>query len=140
MDKKEILEFITKNPIAYMATAEGNKPYVRAMGTYQADENGIIFSMQSDKDVYKQLIKNPETQICYYADGVMVRVSGQMEPLTDMDLKKEILEKRPFYKPGIEKNGWDYVGAFKVKNAKATVMDMKAPPTPAGAGKTWIDL
>ena len=140
MDKKEILEFITKNPIAYLATVEGNKPYVRALGTYRADESGVIFSMQSDKDVYRQCINNPETQICYYSDGVMVRVSGQMEPITDMELKKEIAEARPFYKPGIENNGWDYVGVFKVKNAKATVMDMKGPPTPAGAGKTWIDL
>ncbi len=139
MDKKEILEFITKNPIAYLATAEGNKPYVRALGTYRADENGIIFSMQSDKDVYKQCINNPETQICYYADGVMIRVSGQMEPITDMALKEEIAEARPFYKPGIEQHGWDYAGVFKVKNAKATVMDMKKPPTPSG-GKEWIDL
>jgi pyridoxamine 5'-phosphate oxidase len=140
MNKKEILEFITKNPIAFVATAEGKKPHVRAFGTYRADENGIIFSMQSDKDVYKQIVNNPETEICYYADGVQIRVSGQMEPITDIELKKEILEKRPFYKPGVEKNGWDYVGAFKVKNAKATVMDMKGPPTPAGASKIWIDL
>ena len=140
MNKKEILAFITKNPIAYMATAEGNKPHVRAMGTYRADENGIIFSMQADKDVYKQLAKNPETEICYYADGVMVRVSGQMQPIKDAAFKKEIIEKRPFYKPGVEKAGLDYVGAFKVKNAKATVLDMKGPPSPAGASKTWIDL
>ena len=140
MDKKEILEFITKNPIAYLATAEGNKPYVRALGTYRADENGIIFSMQSDKDVYKQCINNPETQICYFADGVMVRVNGQMEPITDMALREEIAEARPFLKPGIEQNGWDYVGVFKVKNAKATVMDMKAGPPAPGAGKEWVDL
>jgi len=140
MDKKEILEFITKNPIAYVATAEGKKPHVRAFGTYSADENGIIFSMQSDKDVYKQIVANPETEICYYADGIQIRVSGQMEAITDLEVKKEILEKRPFYKPGVDKNGWDYVGAFKVANAKATVLDMKGPPTPAGASKTWIDL
>jgi pyridoxamine 5'-phosphate oxidase len=140
MNKKEILDFITKNPIAYVATAEGNKPHVRAFGTYQADENGIIFSMQSDKDVYKQITNNPETEICYYADGIQIRVNGQMEAITDIELKKEIVEKRPFYKPGVEKNGWDYVGAFRVKNAKATVMDMKGPPTPAGASKIWIDL
>ncbi len=135
MDKKEILEFITKNPIAYLATVEGNKPHVRALGTYRADENGIIFSVQSDKDVYKQLTINPETEICYYADGVMVRVSGQMQPVADMELKKEVAEKRPFLKPGVEQNGWDYVGVFKVINAKATVLDMKNP-----APKTWMDL
>jgi pyridoxamine 5'-phosphate oxidase len=140
MDKKEVLEFITKNPVAYVATAEGNKPHVRALGTYKADENGIIFSMQSDKDVYKQIVVNPETEICYYADGVQIRIRGQMEPITDLEVKKEILEKRPFYKPGVDKIGWDYVGAFKVANAKATILDMKGPPTPAGASKIWIDL
>jgi hypothetical protein len=37
----------------------------------------------------------------------------------------------------VEKEGWDYVGAFILKNGKATVLDMKAPP---GAVKVWIDL
>jgi len=140
VDKKEILAFITKNPIAYVATIEGNKPHVRALGTFRADENGIIFAVQSPKDVYKQLIKNPETELCYYADGVQVRVSGRMEPVNDMALKKEILEKRPFYKPGIDQQGWDYVGAFIIKHGRATVMDMKGPPTDPGATKTYVTL
>ena len=127
MDKKEILEFITKNPIAYVATVDGNKPHVRALGTYRADENGIIFSMQSDKNVYKQVMDNHETEICYYNDGIQIRLTGQMEPVADMDLKKEIAEARPFLKPGVEKNGWDYVGVFKVVNAKASMLDMKNP-------------
>ena len=110
MDKKEILAFITANPVGFLATAEGNKPHVRAMGTYQADENGIIFSMQSAKDVYKQLVKNPEIEVCYWANNIQIRVNGKVQPITDMALKKEIVEKRPFYKPGVEKEGWDYVG------------------------------
>ena len=140
MDKKEILDFITKNPTAYLATVEGNKPHVRAMGTYRADEKGIIFSMQSPKDVYKQLVKNPEIEVCYFANNVQIRVSGRMEQVTDMATKKEILEKRPFYKPGVEKEGWDYVGAFILKHGKATIMDMKGPPTEPGAPKTYITL
>ena len=127
MNKQEILDFITKNPIAYVATADGNKPHVRAMGTYRADENGIIFSMQSDKNVYQQLIANLETELCYFNDGTQVRVNGTMQQLTDMDLKKEIAEARPFMKPGIEQNGWDYVGVFILKNGKASVLDMKNP-------------
>jgi uncharacterized pyridoxamine 5'-phosphate oxidase family protein len=140
MDKKEILAFITKNPTAYLATAEDNKPHVRAMGTFRADENGIVFAMQSPKDVYKQLVKNPETQICYFADGVQVRVSGRLEETKDPALKKEIMDKRPFYKPGVEKEGWGYVGAFILKHGKAVVMDMKGPPTEPGAPKTYITL
>jgi uncharacterized pyridoxamine 5'-phosphate oxidase family protein len=140
MNKKEILAFITKNPTAYMATVEGTKPHVRAMGTFRADENGIIFSMQSPKDVYKQLVKNPESELCYFADGVQLRVSGRFEPVTDMGLKKEIVTKRPFYKPGVDKEGWGYVGAFIMKHGKVTVMDMKGPPTEPGTPKTYITL
>ena len=140
MDKKEILDFITKNPTAYMATVDGKKPHVRPMGTYRSDENGIIFSMQSPKDVYKQLVKNPETELCYYANGIVIRVSGRMQQVTDMALKKEIVEKRMFYKPGVEKEGWDYVGVFILKHGKASVMDMKGPPTPPGVPKGYIDL
>ena len=127
MDKKEILAFITRNPVTYLATSEDNTPHVRAIGTYRADENGIIFSMQSDKNVYQQLCANPKTEICYFADGVQVRISGELEPVSDLELKKEIAEARPFLKPGVEKNGWDYVGVFVLKNGKASILDMNNP-------------
>jgi uncharacterized pyridoxamine 5'-phosphate oxidase family protein len=140
LNKSEILAFIQKNPDGFLATVEGNKPHVRAMGTYRADENGIIFAMQTPKDVYKQLVKNPEVEICYYADRVQVRVSGRMEESKDLALKKEITEKRTFYKPGVEKEGWGYVGVFILKHGKATVMDMKGPPTPPGTPKTYVEL
>ena len=140
MEKKEVLDFITKNPTAYMATVDGDKPHVRAMGTFRADENGLVFAMQSPKDVYKQLVKNPETELCYLAGGVQIRVSGRMQHVTDMALKKEILEKRQFYKPGIEKEGWDYVGVFILRHGKATVADPKGPPQIPGAPKVYVDL
>ena len=83
--------------------------------------------------------KNPETEVCYYADGIQIRVCGRMEEISDKALKEQIIEKRPFYKPGVEKQGLDYVGAFVLKNGKATVLDMKSQPE-AGAPKTWMDL
>lgn len=140
MDKKEILAFITANPVGFLATVEGNKPHVRAMGTYQADENGIIFAMQAPKDVYKQLRNNHEIEVCYWANNVQIRVNGKVQEVTDKAVKNEIVEKRPFYKPGVEKEGLGYVGAFILKHGKATVLDMKGPPSPPGTAKVWIDL
>ena len=137
MDKKEILDFITRHPTAFMATVEGTRPHVRAMGTYRADEDGIIFSMQSPKDVYKQLVKNPETELCCWADNVQLRVSGRMQEVADNALRKEIVEKRTFYKPGVEKEGWGYVGVFVLKHGKAVVIDPKLPP---GSPKTYVEL
>jgi uncharacterized pyridoxamine 5'-phosphate oxidase family protein len=142
LDKKEILAFITKNPVAYMATSEGKKPHVRAMGTYKADEkDGIVFSMQAVKDVYKQVIKNPEVELCYFAAGVQVRVIGKFEvwkTITEAQ-KAEMLKIRPFLKSQVDENGWDYVKVMTLKDAKATVLDMGKPVVP-GDPKEWITL
>lgn len=139
MNKKEILEFISKNPIAYMGTIEDGKPRVRAMGTYKAVEEGIFFSMQTPKDVYKQVKANPATEVCYFADGTQVRVCGIMEESTNQALKEEILKARPFLQPGVDEQGWGFIGALVLKNAKAHVLDM-ANQEPAGTPKTWIDM
>ena len=102
-----------------MATMDGTKPHVRLMGTDRADENGVILSMQSPKDVYKQLAKNPETELCYHADGVQLRVSGRIQEIADIALKKEITEKRTFYEPKTKKEGRGYVGAFILRTRQS---------------------
>jgi len=96
MNKKEILTFITKNNIGYLATTEGKAPRVRGMDTYRADENGLIFYTSKSKSVYKQIAANPEVEVCYFAKGLQVRVRGKMEMVEDMALKKEIVASRSF--------------------------------------------
>jgi hypothetical protein len=61
-----------------------------------------------------------------------------MEKLTDLALKKEIVEDRPLFLPGLEKDGWDFVGVFILRHGKATVLKIPLP-TP-GEPKTYIDL
>ncbi len=34
MKKSEILDFINRNPVAYMGTVDGNKPHVIFFGSY----------------------------------------------------------------------------------------------------------
>lgn len=139
MDKKEILAFITANPTHFLATAEDNKPHVRPFGSYRADEKGIIYFTQSAKEVYQQIVKNPEIETCYYANGITLRLRGRLEAVEDMELKKEIVASRAFLKPQVEEHGWDFLRVFTLKNGKATYHDRKTPLVP-GAPKTWIDL
>lgn len=136
MNKAEILDFIKANDVASLATVEGNKPHVRAIGTYRADENGLIFFTQKTKDFYKQVAKNPEVECCYRKEIVTVRVCGKLQPVEDMALKKEIAEKNGFLKPGIDKEGWDYLKVFALKNGKAYVYKIGDPPAP----KTYVTL
>ncbi|MDD5338981.1 MAG: pyridoxamine 5'-phosphate oxidase family protein [Dehalococcoidales bacterium] len=135
MDKKEILEFITANPISFMATVDGTAARVRGMDTFRADEKGLIFYTGKNKDVFKQLAKNPEIEACYYAKGTQVRVRGKVEIVEDEALKKEIVSKRPFLQPVYEKTSLDNMGVMRLKGKATTwtMQDVYNQPT-------WTDL
>jgi pyridoxamine 5'-phosphate oxidase len=131
VNKAEILAFISKNNIAYLATVEGSKPHVRGMETYRADEKGLIFYTNVTKDVAKQILKNPEVEACYFADGIQVRVSGKLERTKAPALLNEIIENRPFLKPMVEKfGGLDYMAVFILKKGNASIFSMKEMGTP----------
>ncbi len=125
MNKQEIFEFITKNTFGFLATVCDNKARVRGMETFRADENGLIFYTGKVKDVFKQVSKNPEVEVCYYAKGLQVRVRGKMEIFEDLDLKKEIVKAKPFLHPFYKKDeDYDQMGLMRLKG-KATFWSLK---------------
>ena len=87
MTKKEILDFLKENHLCFMATVDGNRPRVRAFDTYRADEDGIIYFTNKQKDVYKQIADNPEIEVCYHDanKSTIIRVSGRLETVDLMD-------------------------------------------------------
>jgi uncharacterized pyridoxamine 5'-phosphate oxidase family protein len=117
VNKAEILAFLNANPTCYLATVEGSKPHVRAIGIVSAGENGIVIETGTFKDVYKQMVANPNVELCFYnaRDGVQIRVSGAVEPLDDIELKKAIVVKRPFLKERVAKWGYEGIGVFRLK-------------------------
>jgi pyridoxamine 5'-phosphate oxidase len=138
MNKDEILAFLRTNPLCFMATVDGNRPRVRAFDTYRADENGIIYYTHKQKDVYKQIAKNPEVEVCYHDanKSTTIRVSGRMETVEDLELKKEIMETLPFLKEVYEKDNYADMAVCRLKNGKAYVFSMKGTAAP----KTLVDL
>jgi uncharacterized pyridoxamine 5'-phosphate oxidase family protein len=138
MNKTEIMNFIKATPICFLATTESNEPHVRALGVYRVDENGIILQSGKVKDLHKQLVANPQVEICFCDLGnlAQVRVSGRIEIVEDLALKKEIVEKRPFLKPVVEQVGYDLISVYRLKNGKATAWSIKEPLSP----KTYVDL
>jgi pyridoxamine 5'-phosphate oxidase len=108
---------LNANPTCYLATVEGNKPHVRAMGMFKADENGIIIETGTFKDVYKQMAANPNVELCFFnaKAGTQIRVSGAVEPVDDIELKKEIVVQRPFLKQRVAEGGYEAMGVFRLK-------------------------
>ena len=89
-----------------------------------------------NKDLYKQLCKNPQAELCFnnFKDGVQLRVRGIFQPVEDTELLKQVLEDRPFLKTLIPK-GYE-VALFRLTDAIAHVWTMKTNLEP----KTYIEL
>jgi uncharacterized pyridoxamine 5'-phosphate oxidase family protein len=92
LQKGQIFEIINKNPVLFLATVEGTESRVRGMMLYKADESGIIFHTGPHKDVYHQIIKNSNVQMCFYdaTQNIQIRVRGNLEKIDDQSIKEEI--------------------------------------------------
>jgi pyridoxamine 5'-phosphate oxidase len=100
---EDCIKFANETPVCYLATVDGDQPRVRALGFWFADENGFYFQIGPIKDVYGQLQKNNKVEACFWqpdenSTSTMMRVAGEVEFLDDPELKKKVLEDRPFLK------------------------------------------
>ena len=99
---ERMIKFAAENPLCYLATIDGDRPTVRALRLWFADQTGFYFQTSTAKDFYKQMQDNPKIEACFYASdtgfGKMLRVAGNVEFPDDENLKKKVIEARPFLK------------------------------------------
>jgi uncharacterized pyridoxamine 5'-phosphate oxidase family protein len=138
MTKPEILEFIRKNPLFALATSDENEPHVRMILMYRADEAGIIFVTGENKDLHKQLTSEPKVEMCFYSpqENKQIRISGTVEELEDQKLKEKVVRDWPFLKEWVDREGYDVLVPYCLKNGKATVWTMETNFKP----KEYIQL
>jgi pyridoxamine 5'-phosphate oxidase len=140
MNKTEIIDFLNANPVFHLATVEGTRPHVRGMLLYRADEQGIIFHTGKMKDLHRQLIANPNVEICFnngkFDDLIQIRIGGSVELVEDLELKKEIVQKREFLKPWVEQAGYEPLAVYRMKKGIAVVWTMKTNLAP----KEFVEL
>jgi len=102
MTLHDCIQFTNENKTCFLATSDGNQPHVRALGFWFADETGFYFQTGAIKEFYKQLQKNPKTEVCFYkpgeTSGTMLRISGNAEFLNEVKLKERVIIERPFLK------------------------------------------
>jgi uncharacterized pyridoxamine 5'-phosphate oxidase family protein len=138
MTKNEVLDFIARNPMCFLATVENGAPRVRAVMTLRADERGVLFNTGVTKDLAKQIEARPEIEMAFYsqADGVQIRVRGLVELQRDEETRALVLEKLPFLKQAVAAHGPDILRPYLLVNGRATAWTMKDNFRP----KEWIAL
>ena len=93
----ELLKFLEKNPVFYLATNDNGQPRVRPFGFHMIFNDKFYMVTALPKNVCKQMEKNPKIEFCSMApDTHFVRVSGEVVFDNDnMDAKKKVFEVMP---------------------------------------------
>ncbi len=92
---KEIQEFLKECGVYYLATLEGDQPRVRPFGTAEIFENHLYIQTGKKKDVFKQIEKNNNVEICAFKDGKWIRVTGKLLLDERVEAKKYMLDMNP---------------------------------------------
>ena len=119
---------LNRNPIFFLATSENNKPHVRVITLFRADENGLIFATGKHKDIYQQLISNPHVELLFWIahEDIQIRINGTAKIFEDLETKKLVVEKFTFLKPWVEQEGYDQLAPFCIAKAEAYIWAKKA--------------
>ena len=125
MDKTRILEFISEQKTAFIASVnEQGYPVIRAMlAPRKICGNEVYFTTNTSSNKIKQYLLNDKACIYFYKRGKFkyqgVSITGEMEVCTDLETKNEIWRfgDKLFYKNGVTDP--DYcVLKFKCKSAE----------------------
>jgi pyridoxamine 5'-phosphate oxidase len=100
----DCIKFVEKTPVGFLATVEGEKPHVRPMTAWLADESGIYFYTSVVKPLASQLVANPNVEIAFHQPGAspdidrVLRIAGRIEPVEDMRIRNKLYETFDFLK------------------------------------------
>ena len=124
---KEVLDFLKTCGVYYLATVDNDKPKVRPFGTAEIFENHLYIQTGKKKDVFKQIEKNPNVELCAFNDGRWIRISGKLIPDDRVEAKKDMLDKNPNLRGMYDEND-DNTIVLYFESATAVISSFTEPP------------
>jgi len=92
---EEVQKFLKDCGIYFLATVDGNVPRVRPFGTAEIFENHLYIQTGKKKDVYKQIQKNNNVELCANNEGKWIRIAGKLLVDDRIEAKRDMLNKNP---------------------------------------------
>lgn len=124
---EEVYKFLKECGVFYLATTDNNKPKVRPFGIVEIYEDKLYIQTGKRKDVYKQILANPNVEICAFKDNRWIRLNGILVSDDRKEAKKDILDKNPSIRNMYDEND-DNTIVLYFKSAKATIYSFTNKP------------
>ncbi|MCX8023472.1 MAG: pyridoxamine 5'-phosphate oxidase family protein [Syntrophorhabdaceae bacterium] len=115
----------------HIATVDGDKPRLRPFGFVMKRNNRLYFCTNKNKEVYRQLKMNPETEISAIGkDGMTwLRVRGRVQFDESKEAKAQVFKEAPHLLKIYPRGEDDEVFlTFYLEDAKAKLFRMGGEP------------
>ena len=123
-----IVEELKKVKVFYVATVDEDEPRVRPFGAVGEFEGHVYICTGRKKDVYKQLLNNPNVELCgMYDGGTWLRVSAIAEKDDRIEAEQAVLDD-PTGPSQLYKAGDGNFVVFKLTNIKAFKYSFTSAP------------
>lgn len=94
----KVTEFLNQSGTFYLSTVENDKPRVRPFGAVAEFDGKIYICTNNQKDVFKQILANPNVEISSMAGDKWIRISGKLLVDKRIEAKQAMLEANPSLK------------------------------------------
>lgn len=102
---EDVYEFLKHEaPTYFLATDDGGQPRVRPFGTIALYEGRLYIQTGKKKEVYQQILANPNVEICAWKGADWWRISGRLVPDDRVEAKKFMLDAYPSLRAMYDEN------------------------------------
>lgn len=123
-DIERVDDYLEKAGAFYLTTVDGNKPKCRPIGFHMISGDKLYFGIGEFKDVYKQLQKNPNAEICALVGTDFLRYYGKAVFETDVELAEKALDSMPSLRQIYNEETGNKLGIFHLEEATAEFRSM----------------
>jgi uncharacterized pyridoxamine 5'-phosphate oxidase family protein len=123
----EVLEFLKKCWVYYLATVEWDQPRVRPFGTVNIYENRLYIQTWKNKNVSKQIQANPKVEISWTLGDERIRISWELVRDDRIEPKKAMLDNYPELRWLYDEND-DNTEVLYFKDAVSTIYSFTHVP------------
>ena len=124
---QQVLEFLKKAGVYYLATVEGDQPRVRPFGTAHIFEDKLYIQTAKSKPCAKQMAENPKIEICAMSEGSWIRIAAKAITDDRIEAKESMLEAYPNLKSRYSAED-DNTNVLYLQDATATIESFGGEP------------
>lgn len=113
----QAIDFIQECGLFFVLTVKDNCSVGRPFGAIMEYNSNLYISTTDTKNVYDQMISNPNIQIIALKNGTRswIRIAGEAEECTDITVKQKMLHECPVLANHFPTADAPHFSVFKIK-------------------------